>query len=58
MVKTIFTTIVAGVVLTYFGYILTTKSAELKYTLSEKIPSTFLDNNKKEAIQQLSLIHI
>lgn len=45
--------IIVGLIVAYFGYALTNKSVELKYTLSEQIPSTFIDNTKEETIQQL-----
>lgn len=57
MIKNLFTTLIVGLIVAYFGYILTNKSAELKYTLSEGIPSTFIDNNKKEIIQQLTILN-
>jgi hypothetical protein len=57
MIKNIVTTLIVGLIVAYFAYTLANKSAELKYTLSEEIPSTFIDNNKKETIQQLTILN-
>ena len=57
MIKNLFAPLFVGLIIAYFGYILTNKSAELKYTLSEGIPTTFIDNNKKEIIQQLTILN-
>jgi hypothetical protein len=57
MIKNLFAPLFVGLILACFGYILTNKSAELKYTLSEGIPTTFIDNNKKEIIQQLTILN-
>lgn len=57
MIKNLLAPIFVGLIILYAGYILTNKSAELKYTLSEGIPTTFIDNNKKEIIQQLTILN-
>ncbi|AXX90150.1 hypothetical protein CKA55_04615 [Arcobacter suis] len=57
MIKNLLAPIFVGLIILYAGYILTNKSAELKYTLSEGIPTTFIDNDKKEIIQQLTILN-
>ena len=57
MIKNLLAPLFVGLLLLYLGNIFTNKSAELKYTLSEGIPTTFIDNNKKEIIQQLTILN-
>lgn len=57
MIKNLLAPIFVGLIILYIGHILTNKSAELKYTLSEGIPTTFIDNDKKEIIQQLTILN-
>ena len=46
-------TLVIGLVVVYFGFSLNKEYVDLRYTLSEKIPTKFIETSTAEAVQQL-----
>jgi hypothetical protein len=46
-------TLVIGLIIAYFTYSLSKESVDLRYTISQKIPTKYIESSATEAVQQL-----
>ncbi|MBI4849633.1 MAG: hypothetical protein HY808_13870 [Nitrospirae bacterium] len=56
--KTFVSTLLASIVVLIFGYYFNLEKADIRYTLSERIPISFLDGNNKGSVQQLEIKNV
>jgi hypothetical protein len=53
IIKYLIVPLIIGLAIAYFGYYLTKEYVDLRYTISEKIPTKFVETSTTETVQQL-----